>query len=592
MSNRRLIDLREYMKKENVDICIIYSTDSHNSEYISNHYKFRDYISGFTGSAATLVIEKNKAFLWTDGRYFLQAEAELENSDIELCKSGEKGVLEPEEYIKTVLEPGMHLGIDARTVPADMGIKLDKTCKESGAILKTNFYPSDFIWNNRPDRPAKTIKALDIKYSGYSAQNKLNDLREKLKLSEKEAYILSSLDDIAWLLNLRGSDIPYNPVFYSYFYMDNGSYTLFVSKNSTDDDLINYLESLNVHLMDYEEIYKYLSNDLEKIYIDETQSNYAIYSYASSIAKTISISNPCTMMKAIKNETECNNLRYCNEIDGVAIVRFLMWIENECKSGEIDEYTAGLKLDEIRTQNPACIEPSFETICGYEKNGAIIHYTAKAESAAKIYPVGSLLVDSGGQYLHGTTDITRTFSLGNVSDEYKHDFTLVLKGMLALQNCIFLEGATGGNLDILARQSLWQEFKNYKHGTGHGIGYFLNVHEDPVRISYNVKHSNTIPLQAGMVSSNEPGLYIENKYGIRLENMLLCKKLNENSYGSFLGFEPLTYAPIDLSSIKLELLNDTEKKYLNDYHELVYNKLSLHLNNEERAWLKDKTRAI
>lgn len=591
-SNTALNDLRSYMQKENVDICIIYSTDYHNSEYIGNYFKFRNYISGFTGSAATMVVSMEKAFLWTDGRYFLQAGMQLENSGIELCKSGEKGVPEPEDYISGVLNENMTLGFDARTVPADMGELLSNMVKECGARIKTDFAPADSIWKDRPEFPSNLISILETKYAGKSAVDKISDVKSKLNLKDGEAYILSSLDDIAWLLNLRGKDISCNPVFYSYIYIDKDDTILFVNKKSLEDKLIDYLNEINVIYRSYEEIFSCLTKDYSSIYIDSKHSNYAVYLYAESKAEIRDIDNPTIMMKAIKNETECNNLRYCNEIDGAAVVKFLMWIENASKNGDINEYTAGLKLDSIRTECPDCFEPSFDTICGYAQNGAIIHYSATEEGASKIIAEKSLLVDSGGQYLYGTTDITRTFALGEVSSEYKHDFTLVLKGMLALQNAVFPQGVNGANLDIMARQYLWKDCKSYNHGTSHGIGYFLNVHEGPVRVSWNVKKANDIALEAGMVLSDEPGIYIENKYGIRIENMLLCKKVIENEYGSFLGFEPLTYAPIDINSIDISLLNEDDKIALNEYHKLVYDKLSPHLNECEKSWLKERTKAI
>ena len=591
-TNKALNDLRNYMKQENVDICVIYSIDYHNSEYIGEYFKFRDYISGFTGSAATMVISKNEAYLWTDGRYFIQAANELNGSGIELCKSGEKDVVEPEDYIAGVLKENMCLGIDARTVPADMGLLLSKLADEAKASLKTDFAPADFIWSNRPDFPANPISILDVKYAGESSGEKIDKLRKELKLEENQAYILSSLDDIAWLLNLRGKDIIYNPVFYSYVYMDKGNTILFVNRNSLNEEVLSYLKGLNVVVRNYEDVFSVLNKDYSSVYIDPEHSNYAVYCYAASKGNIEAITNPSIMMKAVKNETECANLRYCNELDGASVVRFLMWIEEASKNEDITEYTAGLKLDSIRTDCPDCLEPSFDTICGYAENGAIIHYTASEEGAAKIKANNSLLVDSGGQYIYGTTDITRTFALGEVSDEYKRDFTLVLKGMLALQNTVFPEGANGANLDIMARQYLWKECKSYNHGTGHGIGYFLNVHEGPVRISWSVKKANDIALAPGMVSSNEPGIYIENKYGIRIENMMLCKKIAENEFGSFLGFEPLTYAPIDLKSIDASLLNEDDKKLLNDYHKLVYEKVSPHLNDKEKLWLKANTKAV
>lgn len=590
--NKPLEDLRNYMKQENVDICIIYSTDYHNSEYISDYFKFRDYISGFTGSAATMLISSEDAYLWTDGRYFLQAAKELENSGIELCKSGEKDVPEPEDYLAQIISSDMTLGIDARTVPADMGAVLSNIVQTANATIKTDFAPADHIWIDRPQLPCKLVSILENKYAGKSADVKIKELKDKLELKENDAYILSSLDDIAWLLNLRGKDILYNPVFYSYLYIDNNTTILFANKNSFSDEIYSYLNSLNVTVRNYEEIFEALNKEYSSIYIDPEHSNFAIYLYATSKASLISINNPTIMMKAVKNETECNNLRYCNELDGAAVVRFLMWIEEAAKSENITEYTAGLKLDSIRTDCPDCSEPSFDTICGYAGNGAIIHYSAPKTGSAKINAKNSLLVDSGGQYKYGTTDITRTFALGEVSDEYKKDFTLVLKGMLALQNTVFPEGANGANLDIMARQYLWRECKTYNHGTGHGIGYFLNVHEGPVRISWSVKKANNIPLEAGMVTSNEPGIYIENKYGIRIENMMLCKKIDDNEFGSFLGFEPLTYAPIDLNSIDVSLLNEDDKKALNDYHKLVYDKVAPHLNKLEKSWLQERTKAI
>lgn len=591
-SNKRLDSLRAYMDKKNVDIYIIYSTDDHNSEYISDHFKFRDYISGFTGSAATMIILKEEAFLWTDGRYFLQAEEQLKDSGIVLCKSGEKNVKEPEDYIATVLKPGMTLGFDARTVSAEKGIILQGIVDEAAASINCNFCPADDIWENRPERPAEPVYILDTKLSGKESGEKLSELKKELNLNEKEAYILSSLDDIAWLLNLRGNDISYNPVFYSYLYIDTAECVLFINQYTISTEVSEYLNNLNITVKNYDNIFEFLTKEYSTIYCDESHTNYAVYSYIAQNAEVSSITDPTVMMKAIKNDIECNNLRYCNELDGVAVVRFMMWLEEACKSGTLDEYEVGLKIDKFRTMNEDCIMPSFDTICGYAANGAIVHYSASKDQCSVIKAEGSLLVDSGGQYYYGTTDITRTIALGHVSDEYKRNFTLVLKGTLALQNCVFPEGAKGANLDIMARQSLWQNYLNYNHGTGHGIGYFLNVHEGPVRISWNVSPKNDVLLMPGMVVSDEPGIYIENKYGIRIENMLLCKKLAENECGTFLGFEPLTYAPIDLCSIDVSLLNETDKEYLNSYHKLVFDKLSPYLNETEKQWLMEHTKAV
>ena len=591
MANQRLNDLRNYMKQEKVDICLIYSTDDHNCEYISDHFKYRDYLSGFTGSAATMAVTSDEAFLWTDGRYFLQAAMELENSDITLQKSGEKNIPTPEEFVADYLKDGAVLGIDARVVSANTGKTLAETAREKNAFIKTDFYYSEHVWEGRPQKPANPVFILDEKYAGKSAVEKINDLKKELHLSENDAYILSSIDNIAWLLNLRGSDIHYNPVFYSYFYMDQEESALFINKNQLSDEVCRYLSGLQVNIEDYEDIFHYFTKIYAKIYCDENHSNYAIYSYIKEKGEVVSINDPVTAFKAVKNETEIQNIRYCNELDGAAVVRFIKWIREEVKHQEINEFEASLAIDRFRAENESFIEPSFETICGYKENGAIVHYSAPEEGSKALEPDGALLVDSGGQYPFGTTDITRTFSLGEISEKFKTDFTLVLKGVLNLQNGVFTEGCMGLNLDIIAREPLWQYYKDYNHGTGHGIGYCLNVHESPVNINKRLPVGGCV-MKPGMIVSDEPGLYIENEYGIRTENMLLCKKLSENEFGTFLGFEPLTYAPIDLNCIKPELLSAQEKEYLNSYHKLVFEKLSPHLNKEEKEWLKDNTKAI
>ncbi len=593
MKNQRLLALQNEMKQEQIDVCLICSTDPHNSEYISDHFKYRDYLTGFTGSAATVVVTTEEAFLWTDGRYFLQAAAQLADSGVQLQKSGEKGVPTPEEFISSCLKEGMVLGINGSCVSAAEGKNLAEIAAEKKAVLKADFDYAARLWKDRPAKPARPVFLLEERYAGQSAAEKLEHLREALQLSAKDAYFLSSLDSIAWLLNLRGADIDYNPVFYSYFYMDPARSVLFVNPAQPSDDVKAYLTALPVEICDYDAVCAFFTKQYEKIYCDENSINYAVCSYLKEKGDLVFIEDPVCLQKAVKNATEIENLRYANCLDGVAMVRFLRWIEEAAKTGDLDEYEAGLALDAIRAKSDDFLEISFSTICGYQENGAIIHYSAEKESAKPIAATGSLLVDSGGQYLYGTTDVTRTFSLGGeVSEAFKNDFTLVLKGTLHLQNAVFPEGCSGVNLDILAREALWQAHKDYNHGTGHGIGYCLNVHEGPVNINKRIPKNGGCVLRPGMITSDEPGLYIENAYGIRTENMLLCKKICENAFGTFLGFEPLTYVPIDLRCINPSLLNEQEKIWLNDYHKLVYEKLSPLLNEEEKDWLKENTKAV
>ncbi len=593
MKNQRLLALQNEMKQEQIDVCLICSTDPHNSEYISDHFKYRDYLTGFTGSAATVVVTTEEAFLWTDGRYFLQAAAQLADSGVQLQKSGEKGVPTPEEFVSSYLKEGMVLGINGSCVSAAEGKSLAEIAAKKKAVLKADFDYAARLWQDRPAKPARPIFLLEERYAGQSAAEKLQQLKEALQLSAKDAYFLSALDSIAWLLNLRGSDIDYNPVFYSYFYMEPDRSVLFVNPAQLSEDLKAYLAALPVEICDYDAVCTFFTKQYEKIYCDENSINYAVCSYLKEKGELVFIDDPVSLQKAVKNKTEIENLRHANCLDGAAMVRFLRWIEEAAKTGNLDEYQAGQTLDSIRAKSDDFLEISFSTICGYQENGAIIHYSAEKESAKPIAATGTLLVDSGGQYLYGTTDVTRTFSLGGeVSEAFKNDFTLVLKGTLHLQNAVFPEGCSGVNLDILAREALWQAHKDYNHGTGHGIGYCLNVHEGPVNINKRIPKNGVCVLRPGMITSDEPGIYIENAYGIRTENMLLCKKICENAFGTFLGFEPLTYVPIDLRCINPSLLNEQEKIWLNDYHKLVYEKLSPLLNEEEKDWLKENTKAV
>jgi len=581
--NKRIEAARKSMKKHKVDAYIVTSSDYHQSEYIGGYFKGREYLSGFTGSAGILVIFNDEACLWTDGRYHIQAENQLKGSEVKLFKQGNPGVPTYKEYIVSKLAENSKIGIDAK-------ILLSSDVNE--ILSKKNFKIVDFdllaeVWDKRPALAAEKIFILEDKYTGKSYKEKVKEIRASLKEKNADYNIISSLDDIAWIYNFRGDDVQHNPVALSFTVISEKKASLYIDENKLNKEAEKYFKDNKVEVKGYFEFFEDIKKLKGNILVDFNKTSYAIYE-AISKNNLINAMNPSTYLKAHKNETEIANTKDIHVQDGVAIVKFMYWLKNNYKKGNITEFSAEENINSLREKIEGYIDLSFHTISAFGKNAAMMHYSAPEKKSAKIED-GVYLLDSGGTYLKGTTDITRTFFLGKVGKQEKIDNTLVLKGMLALSRAKFLFGATGTNLDILARQFLWNVGIDYKCGTGHGVGHILNVHEGPhgIRFQYNPQR-----LEVGMIVTNEPGAYIEGSHGIRIENELLVKEACETEHGQFLEFETITYAPIDLDGIVKSLLTKEEKEQLNTYHKEVYEKLKPYLTKAEQEFLKEYTKEI
>ena len=581
--NKRIEEARKVMKKYKVDAYIVTSSDYHQSEYIDDYFKGREYLSGFTGSAGVLVIFKDEACLWTDGRYHIQAEKQLKGSEVKLFKQGNLGVPTYKEYIISKLAENSKIGIDAK-------ILLSSDVNE--ILSKKKYKMVDFdllaeIWDKRKKLPDGKIFILEDKYTGKTYKEKVKEIREILKEKGADYNIISSLDDIAWIYNFRGDDVQHNPVALSFTVISEKKASLYIDKNKLNEEAKKYFKDNKVEVKGYFEFFEDIKKLKGNILVDFNKISYAIYE-AITKNELINSMNPSTYLKAHKNEIEIANTKDIHIQDGVAIVKFMYWLKNNYKKENITEFSAEEKINSLREKIEGYIDLSFSTISAFGKNAAMMHYSAPEKNSTKIED-GVYLLDSGGTYLKGTTDITRTFFLGKVGKQEKTHNTLVLKGMLALSRAKFLFGATGTNLDVLARQFLWNVGIDYKCGTGHGVGHILNVHEGPhgIRFQYNPQR-----LEVGMIVTNEPGAYIEGSHGIRIENELLVKEACETEHGKFLEFETITYAPIDLDGIVKTLLTKEEKQQLNEYHSEVYKKLSPYLNKKEKEFLKEYTKSI
>ncbi|MGM0378497.1 MAG: aminopeptidase P family protein [Bacillota bacterium] len=591
MIKNRINKLIDLMEKNDIDAYIIPSADYHQSEYVANYFKSREFISGFSGSAGTVCILKDGNHgLWTDGRYFLQAEKELKGSGIKLFKMGNPDVKDFDDWLIHNLEKNSTIGFDGKVFCAKKVKSLKKKSKVKDIKIDSSKDLIDEIWDDRPEIPSEKVIHHNIKYSGKSTHSKLTDIRLKMEKLSVDKYILTSLDDIAWTFNLRGSDVEYNPVFLAYAIIDNENAILYIDKNKLDSDLKDRLKDSNVLLKDYFEIYEDVKEIKDSnILLSESRVNYSIYNSIDGSNEIISKRDITTDLKAVKNQIEQDNMANCFVRDGVAMVKFLKWLEENIDSGDITEITAQQKLSEFRSKQDYYKDDSFGSISGYQENGAIIHYAAKKETCKTLKSKGLYLIDSGGQYLDGTTDITRTIALGSLTKEQIRDYTLVLKGHINLSRVEFTKGTYGTNLDVLARQPLWEYGFDYNHGTGHGVGYFLNVHEGPQRIA---KKPSNVLLKPGMVLSNEPGLYRKDEYGIRLENLVIIKKSKETEFGQFMKFKDLTLCPFDLNAIDTDLLDESDIDWINKYHNRVYDEISPFLEKDEKEWLKNKTKSI
>lgn len=587
----RIAKLKELMKEKGIDYYIIPSADYHQSEYVGDYFKGREWISGFTGSAGTVVVTQNEVGLWTDGRYFIQAEKQLQGSGITLFKMGEEGVPTFIQYIVNNIQSGETLGFDGKVLATNTVLDFEAKFKDKKVNFNFEFDLVGEIWRDRPSLPASQVFVLEEKFTGESVEKKLTRVRNILEEENCDVNIITSLDDIAWIFNIRGNDVKNNPVNLAYAAITVDKAVLYIGEEKLNSEVEKYLYKNGVEVRDYFEIYE----DMERvsnsniIMMDLNKVNYTIFKKLNPEIKVINRSNPSTIMKACKNKVELENLRNSHVKDGVAVTKFMYWLKNSIGKEEITEMSATQKLESFRKEQELYIEPSFDTIAAYESNAAMMHYKSTPETDRRLEAKNLFLVDSGGQYFDGTTDITRTFVLGECSEELKKHFTLVLKGMINLSKVKFLYGVTGTNLDILARQALWNIGIDYKCGTGHGVGFLLNVHEGPqgIRVQYNPQ-----VLEEGMNVTNEPGVYIAGSHGIRLENELIVQKAEKTEFGQFMKFETMTYAPLDLDGVIKELLSKEEIEYLNNYHQMVYEKVSPYLTLEEKEWLKEYTRVI
>lgn len=587
---KKLEMIRDVMKKSNIDYYIIPSSDYHQSEYVSNYFKGREFISGFTGSAGTLLIGLDNAYLWTDGRYFIQAEKELNGTGIYLMKMRTPGYPTMDEWINDNIKSGETLGFDGGVFSVSQYKGFLKIAKLNNFNINMENDLLNEVWETRGELPKNKAFIHEEIYCGKPTSKKVEEVRNNMKKQGAQNYIISSLDDIAWLCNIRGNDIEFNPVVLAYVIINEKYANLYIDKDKIDIEIENKLKSEGINLYDYSDIDKHVKNIKGTTILDESKLNAKVYSYLDKDIRIINEVNITTKLKAIKNDIEIANIEKSQIRDGVAMVKFIKWLKESLGKEKITEVSLAKKLSSIRAEGENYRGDSFGTIAGYKEHAAMMHYSATESTAYEIKREGMLLVDSGAQYLDGTTDITRTFILGPITDEEKRDFTLVLKGHISLAMAKFLKGTTGINLDILARRPLWNYGIDYKCGTGHGVGFFLNVHEGPQGIR---PEGNTTVLEPGMIITNEPGVYKEGKYGIRTENTLLVvKDMISEEFGEFYKFETISYCPIDLNGIDINMLTLEEKEWLNNYHKTVFEKLSPYLNEDEVNFLKNETRGV
>lgn len=588
--NNRIAALRAHIAQEQIQAFIIPSTDPHLSEYVAPHWQSREWISGFTGSAGTVVVTAKDAGLWTDSRYFLQAARQLEGTCITLYKEMLPETPNIPEFLSAHLQEGDCVGIDGKMFSAEEVEHLQKELKKSGIRIKSIADPIQLLWTDRPAMPLAPAFVYDTKYAGMSFTEKLPAVRQAMEAAGADSLLLSALDEIAWLLNIRGNDVHCNPVVVSYLLIEKDKVNYFVQPQKVTPELTEYFNVNGISVHPYEEIGDYLNSfNAHSILMNPAKTNYAIYSAIRPGCLIINGASPVALLKAIRNKQEIAGIHAAMQRDGVALVKFLKWLDEAVPAGKETEISVDKKLHTFRAAQPLYMGESFDTIAGYKEHGAIVHYEATPETDVTLKPEGFLLLDSGAQYLDGTTDITRTIALGPLTEEEKTDYTLILKGHIALAMAVFPEGTRGAQLDVLARMPIWKERMNYLHGTGHGVGHFLNVHEGPQSIRMN---ENPVALQPGMVTSNEPGVYKAGSHGIRTENLVLTVPAGEGMFGKYLKFETLTLCPICRKGIIKELLTAEEIGWLNDYHRTVYEKLSPDLNNDEREWLKEACKAV
>lgn len=592
--NERITALRERMKEKKIDAYLIPTDDFHASEYVGEYFKCRKYITGFTGSAGTAVIMQDMAGLWTDGRYFIQAAAQLEGTGVDLFKMGEPGVPTIHQFLEEKLGEGMCLGFDGRTISAKEASELSEALGKKGASLSVDYDLAGEVWEDRPALSCEPVMELDVKWAGESRADKCAKIRKAMEEKGADAFVLTSLDDIAWLLNIRGGDVHCCPVVLSYLVMTQKEIKLFANENAFPAEVLDALAKDGVTLFPYDSIYEYVKTFAKdmKVLLCKQKVNSRLVSNIPAEVEILDEENLTLLPKAIKNPVEVENERIAHIRDGVALTKFIYWLKKNVGKIPMTELSAEEKLYSFRAQQENFIDNSFDPIISYGVHAAINHYSATPETDIPIEPRSFLLADTGGNYYEGTTDTTRTIVMGPVTDEQKKFFTAVLRGMLNLGNAKFRYGCTGVNLDYLARGPLWELGQDFNHGTGHGVGYLLNVHEGPNSFRWKVVPGNNAVLEEGMITSDEPGYYVEDGYGIRHENMIVCKKAEKTQFGQFMCFEFLTMVPFDLDAVVPEQMTAHERELLNNYHAQVYEKISPYLDEDEKAWLKEATRAI
>ena len=587
----RLSALRKFMESKNLNVFVIPSTDPHLSEYPAAIWESRKWISGFTGSAGTIVVSLKEAGLFTDSRYFLQGVTELENTGIDLFKMGLPETPDMIDWITSQAGENGKVGIDGLVYAAADAQLLENKLKRKNIELVTQHDPFVEVWTDRPEIPTNEIFALSEDVTGESTKSKIERIVAELKKEDADGMLMVTLDTVAWTFNIRGNDVDFNPVAVAYAYISEKETVLFINPEKLTKEIAENLKQQGVTLADYHKIFEYVANlpAQTTVLVTGSKINRRLLQTIPANCSVVDVPSPADLMKSKKNETELKCFRNAMLKDGLALVKFYMWMEKAVPAGEVTEVTIEEKLCEYRSQQPLYFGESFNTIAGYKGNGAIVHYHATPENHLKVEPEGLMLIDSGAQFMDGTTDITRTLAVGPLTEQMKKDYTNVLKGHIQIATAIYPQGTRGSQLDVLARKALWDNCLHYSHGTGHGIGHFLNVHEGPQNIRLE---ENPVTLQPGMVTSNEPGLYRADQYGIRIENLIITQEYNKNEFGTFYNFETIPLCHIDTAPIVKELMTDKEIEWLNNYHTMVFEKLSPHINEEEKAWLKEKTKHI
>lgn len=604
-TNIKIGQLRDRMKELGIDAYLVPTADFHESEYVGEFFKCRHFLTGFNGTAGTAVITMDKAGLWTDGRYFVQAEEQLSGSEIKLYRMGEPEFPTLDEFLEEELPVDGCLGFDGRVVNSELGYGLQNLLQEKNVTINCSKDLVGELWTSRPAMSCEPIWSLDVKYAGKSTVEKLSDLRDAMKKNKAQIHLMTTLDEIAWLFNLRGNDIVNNPVFLSYALITQDEAYLYVQKEAIKEaikedtkmgkEVCAALAEAKVQVKEYAEFLQdvaALKN--EKILLERKKASFAVCESIDASCRIIDEMNPSATMKAVKNATEIENMRKAHLKDGIAVTKFMYWLKHTIGTCDMTEMTAAHKIEELRAEQGNYIEPSFVTIAAYKENAAMCHYHPSDEVCKKLKPEGLLLVDSGGQYLEGTTDITRTYALGPLTEKEKEYYTIVAAAMLKVSTMKFLHGCRGINLDYTIREAFWKRGLDFAHGTGHGVGYLSNVHERPNGLRWKVvpERQDSAVIEPGMICSDEPGLYFAGDFGTRTENLILCVEDEKNEYGQFLKFEFLTKAPIDLEALDTRFMDDADIERLNTYHKDVYETISPYMNDEEKEWLKHVTREI